>query len=425
MKYTFIISVFFAISCTNMFSQNISQTDYISNPIIKNGDIYSVELPFAGAYIHWYTDTNGVYMEQLSDNSAKMHYLEYGITNARLYAELQYNNEQIGGSWIAITTPDLEIIGTDNINCCDELLEPNLMLENAQYEWTFSDNIDYVKYPDNSKAYVSTTLDAVGPLNATLKVTTMNGNVHQATKSFEHNVIDNIELFVFTDLYNHNRKAFNLIFGSDPDIEYTQRYRIAWNIVDSYGNPVDKSQFDISATNAEIWKTLQANLIYTPCPSISIPVPSSNKIKQSWEEIEEPDEPTPFNPIDSQVAGLKSKAVIIFPTGFSGKVICTVQTDCNIFFKEEYPINSASYNISPNPSKDKTIHIIRNGCSDNTSNDEITVNIYDNSSLVKSTTVRDSESMTINAEELSPGTYHIILSKGNNKLHSQTIIISD
>jgi hypothetical protein len=408
-----------------MFSQNISQTDYISNPIIKNGDIYSVELPFAGAYIHWYTDTNGVYMEQLSDNSAKMHYLEYGITNARLYAELQYNNEQIGGSWIAITTPDLEIIGTDNINCCDELLEPNLMLENAQYEWTFSDNIDYVKYPDNSKAYVSTTLDAVGPLNATLKVTTMNGNVHQATKSFEHNVIDNIELFVFTDLYNHNRKAFNLIFGSDPNIEYTQRYRIAWNIVDSYGNPVDKSQFDISATNAEIWKTLQANLIYTPCPSISIPAPSSNKIKQSWEEIEEPDEPTPFNPIDSQVAGLKSKAVIIFPTGFSGKVICTVQTDCNIFFKEEYPINSASYKISPNPSKDKTIHIIRNGCSDNTSNDEITVNIYDNSSLVKSTTVRDSESMTINAEELRPGTYHIILSKGNNKLHSQTIIISD
>lgn len=425
MKYTFIISVFFAISCTNMFSQNISQTDYISNPIIKNGDIYSVELPFAGAYIHWYTDTNGVYMEQLSDNSAKMHYLEYGITNARLYAELQYNNEQIGGSWIAITTPDLEIIGTDNINCCDELLEPNLMLENAQYEWTFSDNIDYVKYPDNSKAYVSTTLDAVGPLNATLKVTTMNGNVHQATKSFEHNVIDNIELFVFTDLYNHNRKAFNLVFGSDPDIEYTQRYRTAWNIVDSYGNPVDKSQFDISATNAEIWKTLQANLIYTPCPSISIPVPSSNKIKQSWEEIEEPDEPTPFNPINSYVAGLKSKAVIIFPAGFSGKVICTVQTDCNIFFKEEYPINSASYNISPNPSKDKTIHIIRNGCSDNTSNDEITVNIYDNSSLVKSTTVRDSESMTINAEELSPGTYHIILSKGNNKLHSQTIIISD
>ena len=425
MKYTFIISVFFAISCTNMFSQNISQTDYISNPIIKNGDIYSVELPFAGAYIHWYTDTNGVYMEQLSDNSAKMHYLEYGITNARLYAELQYNNEQIGGSWIAITTPDLEIIGTDNINCCDELLEPNLMLENAQYEWTFSDNIDYVKYPDNSKAYVSTTLDAVGPLNATLKVTTMNGNVHQATKSFEHNVIDNIELFVFTDLYNHNRKAFNLVFGSDPDIEYTQRYRTAWNIVDSYGNPVDKSQFDISATNAEIWKTLQANLIYTPCPSISIPVPSSNKIKQSWEEIEEPDEPTPFNPIDSQVAGLKSKAVIIFPTGFSGKVICTVQTDCNIFFKEEYPINSASYNISPNPSKDKTIHIIRNGCSDNTSNDEITVNIYDNSSLVKSTTVRDSESMTISAEELSPGTYHIILSKGNNKIHSQTVIISD
>lgn len=425
MKYTFIISVFFAISCTNMFSQNISQTDYISNPIIKNGDIYSVELPFAGAYIHWYTDTNGVYMEQLSDNSAKMHYLEYGITNARLYAELQYNNEQIGGSWIAITTPDLEIIGTDNINCCDELLEPNLMLENAQYEWTFSDNIDYVKYPDNSKAYVSTTLDAVGPLNATLKVTTMNGNVHQATKSFEHNVIDNIELFVFTDLYNHNRKAFNLVFGSDPDIEYTQRYRTAWNIVDSYGNPVDKSQFDISATNAEIWKTLQANLIYTPCPSISIPIPSSNKIKQSWGKTEEPDEPTPFNPIDSQVAGLKSKAVIIFPAGFSGKVICTVQTDCNIFFKEEYPINSASYNISPNPSKDKTIHIIRNGCSDNTSNDEITVNIYDNSSLVKSTTVRDSESMTINAEELSPGTYHIILSKGNNKLHSQTIIISD
>lgn len=425
MKYTFIISVFFAISCTNMFSQNISQTDYISNPIIKNGDIYSVELPFAGAYIHWYTDTNGVYMEQLSDNSAKMHYLEYGITNARLYAELQYNNEQIGGSWIAITTPDLEIIGTDNINCCDELLEPNLMLENAQYEWTFSDNIDYVKYPDNSKAYVSTTLDAVGPLNATLKVTTMNGNVHQATKSFEHNVIDNIELFVFTDLYNHNRKAFNLVFGSDPNIEYTQRYRIAWNIVDSYGNPVDKSQFDISATNAEIWKTLQANLIYTPCPSISIPVPSSNKIKQSWGKTEEPDEPTPFNPIDSQVAGLKSKAVIIFPTGFSGKVICTVQTDCNRFLKKEYPINSASYNISPNPSKDKTIHIIRNGCSDNTSNDEITVNIYDNSSLVKSTTVRDSESMTINAEELSPGTYHIILSKGNNKLHSQTIIISD
>lgn len=425
MKYTFIISVFFAISCTNMFSQNISQTDYISNPIIKNGDIYSVELPFAGAYIHWYTDTNGVYMEQLSDNSAKMHYLEYGITNARLYAELQYNNEQIGGSWIAITTPDLEIIGTDNINCCDELLEPNLMLENAQYEWTFSDNIDYVKYPDNSKAYVSTTLDAVGPLNATLKVTTMNGNVHQATKSFEHNVIDNIELFVFTDLYNHNRKAFNLVFGSDPDIEYTQRYRTAWNIVDSYGNPVDKSQFDISATNAEIWKTLQANPIYTPCPSISIPVPSSNKIKQSWGKTEEPDEPTPFNPIDSQVAGLKSKAVIIFPAGFSGKVICTVQTDCNIFFKEEYPINSASYNISPNPSKDKTIHIIRNGCSDNTSNDEITVNIYDNSSLVKSTTVRDSESMTINAEELSPGTYHIILSKGNNKLHSQTVIISD
>lgn len=425
MKYTFIISVFFAISCTNMFSQNISQTDYISNPIIKNGDIYSVELPFAGAYIHWYTDTNGVYMEQLSDNSAKMHYLEYGITNARLYAELQYNNEQIGGSWIAITTPDLEIIGTDNINCCDELLEPNLMLENAQYEWTFSDNIDYVKYPDNSKAYVSTTLDAVGPLNATLKVTTMNGNVHQATKSFEHNVIDNIELFVFTDLYNHNRKAFNLVFGSDPDIEYTQRYRTAWNIVDSYGNPVDKSQFDISATNAEIWKTLQANLIYTPCPSISIPVPSSNKIKQSWEEIEEPDEPTPFNPIDSQVAGLKSKAVIIFPTGFSGKVICTVQTDCNRFLKKEYPIYGVSYNISPNPSKDKTIHITRNGCSDNTSNDEITVNIYDNSSLVKSTTVWDSESMTINAEELSPGTYHIILSKGNNKLHSQTIIISD
>lgn len=84
-----------------------------------------------------------------------------------------------------------------------------------------------------------------------------------------------------------------------------------------------------------------------------------------------------------------------------------------------------SYNISPNPSKDKTINIIRNGCPDNTSNDEITVNIYDNSSLVKSTTVRDSESMTINAEELSPGTYHIILSKGNNKLHSQTIIISD
>lgn len=425
MKYTFIISVFFAISCTNMFSQNISQTDYISNPIIKNGDIYSVELPFAGAYIHWYTDTNGVYMEQLSDNSAKMHYLEYGITNARLYAELQYNNEQIGGSWIAITTPDLEIIGTDNINCCDELLEPNLMLENAQYEWTFSDNIDYVKYPDNSKAYVSTTLDAVGPLNATLKVTTMNGNVHQATKSFEHNVIDNIELFVFTDLYNHNRKAFNLIFGSDPNIEYTQRYRIAWNIVDSYGNPVDKSQFDISATNAEIWKTLQANPIYTPCPSISIPVPSSNKIKQSWGKTEEPDEPTPFNPIDSQVAGLKSKAVIIFPTGFSGKVICTVQTDCNRFLKKEYPIYGVSYNISPNPSKDKTIHIIRNGCSDNTSNDEITVNIYDNSSLVKSTTVRDSESMTINAEELSPGTYHIILSKGNNKLHSQTIIISD
>lgn len=425
MKYTFIISVFFAISCTNMFSQNISQTDYISNPIIKNGDIYSVELPFAGAYIHWYTDTNGVYMEQLSDNSAKMHYLEYGITNARLYAELQYNNEQIGGSWIAITTPDLEIIGTDNINCCDELLEPNLMLENAQYEWTFSDNIDYVKYPDNSKAYVSTTLDAVGPLNATLKVTTMNGNVHQATKSFEHNVIDNIELFVFTDLYNHNRKAFNLIFGSDPNIEYTQRYRIAWNIVDSYGNPVDKSQFDISATNAEIWKTLQANLIYTPCPSISIPVPSSNKIKQSWGKTEEPDEPTPFNPIDSQVAGLKSKAVIIFPTGFSGKVICTVQTDCNIFFKEEYPINSASYNISPNPSKDKTIHIIRNGCSDNTSNDKITINIYDDSSLVKSMTVTDSESMTISAEELRSGTYHIILSKGNNKLHSQTIIISD
>lgn len=425
MKYTFIISVFFAISCTNMFSQNISQTDYISNPIIKNGDIYSVELPFAGAYIHWYTDTNGVYMEQLSDNSAKMHYLEYGITNARLYAELQYNNEQIGGSWIAITTPDLEIIGTDNINCCDELLEPNLMLENAQYEWTFSDNIDYVKYPDNSKAYVSTTLDAVGPLNATLKVTTMNGNVHQATKSFEHNVIDNIELFVFTDLYNHNRKAFNLVFGSDPDIEYTQRYRTAWNIVDSYGNPVDKSQFDISATNAEIWKTLQANLIYTPCPSISIPVPSSNKIKQSWGKTEEPDEPTPFNPIDSQVAGLKSKAVIIFPTGFSGKVICTVQTDCNRFLKKEYPIYGVSYNISPNPSKDKTIHIIRNGCSDNTLNDEITVNIYDNSSLVKSTTVWDSESMTINAEELSPGTYHIILSKGNNKLHSQTIIISD
>ena len=364
-------------------------------------------------------------MEQLSDNSAKMHYLEYGITNARLYAELQYNNEQIGGSWIAITTPDLEIIGTDNINCCDELLEPNLMLENAQYEWTFSDNIDYVKYPDNSKAYVSTTLDAVGPLNATLKVTTMNGNVHQATKSFEHNVIDNIELFVFTDLYNHNRKAFNLIFGSDPNIEYTQRYRIAWNIVDSYGNPVDKSQFDISATNAEIWKTLQANLIYTPCPSISIPVPSSNKIKQSWGKTEEPDEPTPFNPIDSQVAGLKSKAVIIFPTGFSGKVICTVQTDCNIFFKEEYPINSASYNISPNPSKDKTIHIIRNGCSDNTSNDKITINIYDDSSLVKSMTVTDSESMTISAEELRSGTYHIILSKGNNKLHSQTIIISD
>lgn len=408
-----------------MLSQSISQTDYISNPIIKNGDIYSVELPFAGAYIHWYTDTNGVYMEQLSDNSAKMHYLEYGITNARLYAELRYGNEQIGGSWIAITTPSLELLGTDNINCCDELLEPNLMLENAQYEWTFSDNIDYVKYPDNSKAYVSTTLDAVGPLNATLKVTTMNGNVHQATKSFEHNVIDNIELFVFTDLYNHNRKAFNLVFGSDPDIEYTQRYRTAWNIVDSYGNPVDKSQFDISATNAEIWKTLQANPIYTPCPSISIPVPSSNKIKQSWGKTEEPDEPTPFNPIDSQVAGLKSKAVIIFPAGFSGKVICTVQTDCNIFFKEEYPINSASYNISPNPSKDKTIHIIRNGCSDNTSNDEITVNIYDNSSLVKSTTVRDSESMTISAEELSPGTYHIILSKGNNKIHSQTVIISD
>lgn len=408
-----------------MLSQSISQTDYISNPIIKNGDIYSVELPFAGAYIHWYTDTNGVYMEQLSDNSAKMHYLEYGITNARLYAELRYGNEQIGGSWIAITTPSLELLGTDNINCCDELLEPNLMLENAQYEWTFSDNIDYVKYPDNSKAYVSTTLDAVGPLNATLKVTTMNGNVHQATKSFEHNVIDNIELFVFTDLYNHNRKAFNLVFGSDPDIEYTQRYRTAWNIVDSYGNPVDKSQFDISATNAEIWKTLQANPIYTPCPSISIPVPSSNKIKQSWGKTEEPDEPTPFNPIDSQVAGLKSKAVIIFPAGFSGKVICTVQTDCNIFFKEEYPINSASYNISPNPSKDKTIHIIRNGCSDNTSNDEITVNIYDNSSLVKSTTVRDSESMTINAEELRSGTYHIILSKGNNKLHSQTVIISD
>lgn len=97
----------------------------------------------------------------------------------------------------------------------------------------------------------------------------------------------------------------------------------------------------------------------------------------------------------------------------------------DIFFKEEYPINSASYNISPNPSKDKTIHIIRNGCSDNTSNDEITVNIYDNSSLVKSTTVWDSESMTISAEELSPGTYHIILSKGNNKIHSQTVIISD
>lgn len=425
MKYTFIISVFFAISCTNMFSQNISQTDYISNPIIKNGDIYSVELPFAGAYIHWYTDTNGVYMEQLSDNSAKMHYLEYGITNARLYAELQYNNEQIGGSWIAITTPDLEIIGTDNINCCDELLEPNLMLENAQYEWTFSDNIDYVKYPDNSKAYVSTTLDAVGPLNATLKVTTMNGNVHQATKSFEHNVIDNIELFVFTDLYNHNRKAFNLVFGSDPNIEYTQRYRIAWNIVDSYGNPVDKSQFDISATNAEIWKTLQANLIYTPCPSISIPVPSSNKIKQSWGKTEEPDEPTPFNPIDSQVAGLKSKAVIIFPTGFSGKVICTVQTDCNRFLKKEYPIYGVSYNISPNPSKDKTINIIRNGCPDNASNDKITINIYDDSSLVKSMTVTDSESMTISAEELRSGTYHIILSKGNNKLHSQTIIISD
>ena len=422
MKYTFIISVFFAISCTNMFSQNISQTDYISNPIIKNGDIYSVELPFAGAYIHWYTDTNGVYMEQLSDNSAKMHYLEYGITNARLYAELQYNNEQIGGSWIAITTPDLEIIGTDNINCCDELLEPNLMLENAQYEWTFSDNIDYVKYPDNSKAYVSTTLDAVGPLNATLKVTTMNGNVHQATKSFEHNVIDNIELFVFTDLYNHNRKAFNLIFGSDPNIEYTQRYRIAWNIVDSYGNPVDKSQFDISVTNATSWQTLESSLgLVNICPA-PILFPS---IKNQNEEIEEPDEPTPFNPIDSYVAGLKSKAVIIFPAGFSGKVICTVQTDCNIFFKEEYPINSASYNISPNPSKDKTIHIIRNGCSDNTSNDEITVNIYDNSSLVKSTTVRDSESMTISAEELRSGTYHIILSKGNNKLHSQTIIISD
>lgn len=97
----------------------------------------------------------------------------------------------------------------------------------------------------------------------------------------------------------------------------------------------------------------------------------------------------------------------------------------DIFFKEEYPINSASYNISPNPSKDKTINIIRNGCPDNASNDKITINIYDDSSLVKSMTVTDSESMTISAEELRSGTYHIILSKGNNKLHSQTIIISD
>lgn len=316
----------------------------------------------------------------------------------------------------------MEIIGTDNINCCDELLEPNLMLENAQYEWTFSDNIDYVKYPDNSKAYVSTTLDAVGPLNATLKVTTMNGNVHQATKSFEHNVIDNIELFVFTDLYNHNRKAFNLIFGSDPNIEYTQRYRIAWNIVDSYGNPVDKSQFDISVTNATLWQTLESSLgLVNICPA-PILFPS---IKNQNEEIEESDEPTPFNPIDSYVAGLKSKAVIIFPAGFSGKVICTVQTDCNRFLKKEYPIYGVSYNISPNPSKDKTINIIRNGCPDNASNDKITINIYDDSSLVKSMTVTDSESMTISAEELRSGTYHIILSKGNNKLHSQTIIISD
>ena len=46
MKYTFIISAFFAISCTNMFSQNISQTDYISNPIIKNGDIFFKEEEF-------------------------------------------------------------------------------------------------------------------------------------------------------------------------------------------------------------------------------------------------------------------------------------------------------------------------------------------------------------------------------------------
>lgn len=97
----------------------------------------------------------------------------------------------------------------------------------------------------------------------------------------------------------------------------------------------------------------------------------------------------------------------------------------DIFFKEEYPIYGVSYNISPNPSKDKTINIIRNGCPDNASNDKITINIYDDSSLVKSMTVTDSESMTISAEELSPGTYHIILSKGNNKIHSQTVIISD
>lgn len=387
----------------------VGNDEFISNPIIKSGDVYSVELPYEGSYVHWYTDTDGVYMETLSDNSARMHYLEYDVKDAKLYAELRYNGKQIGGSWITIDTEPLSIIGSDYIYCCDIKQEPNYIVENATYEWFFSDNIDYIVYPNGQVAFVSIDYGLVdNPISATLKVTTLNGRVHQVTKYFTENLITELNMYRLDDTSNNNRKAFVVTFDEDYKINDEQPYKVGWNIFDLNGNEVDKSDFYVEVIDGLAWTTVGEELLQTRlCPYIKVPINSSSSNDNGGDITGGEDGGgSGFNPIYSQFAGEISRIYITFPSYFKGKVVCTVRTDCELLLKEEMPITGNIFNISPNPA-DNYINIEANV--DNNGEENINVSIYKDSSLIKSIRSNNKENITVDTNDLDNGTYYVVI----------------
>lgn len=403
------------------FSQ-VGNDEFISNPIIKNGDVYSVELPYEGSYIHWYTDTDGVYMETLNDNSARMHYLEYNVKDAKLYAELRYNGKQIGGSWIAIETEPLSIIGSDYIYCCEILQKPNYIIENAKYEWSFTDNIDYIIYPNGQAAFVSIDYGSIDePISATLKVTTLNGRVHQVTKCFTENLITELNMYRLDDASNNNRKAFVVTFDDEFNINDKQPYKVGWNIFDFNGNEVDRSNFYVEVINGLAWTTVGEELLQTRmCPFIQVPVSKKTKNDGDITGGEDGDG-SGFNPIYSQIAGEISRIYITFPPYFKGKVVCTVRTDCELLLKEEMPITGSMFNISPNPA-DNYINIKVNV--DNYFENGINVSIYNDSSLIRSIRFDEKENVTVDTNDLDNGTYYVVIYSDNgNILHRQKVII--